>query len=204
MARISHPELFYKKSVLRNFAKFTGEHLCWILFFTKFAGLRPATLLKMRLWHRRFPVSFVKSLRTPFLKNTSRGLLLYGFSLSKLEKLSSASEEYKEASLDNKLESLIAGCWNLLKDIWILIIANLKTFSLAINICYFIFWTLWRQTIFIKSLYFQMKRAVRELKEESFNMKLEKDLYNVNNYLYEDSIWIQVFSSMSRICSVPL
>ena len=33
-----------------------------------------------------------------------------------------------------------------------------------------------------------MKRAVRELKEESFNMKLEKDLYNVYNYLYEDSI----------------
>ena len=126
------------------------------------------------------------------------------FGLSKLEKLSSESEEHKEASLDNKLKSLIVGSWSLLKDIWILIIANLKTFSLAINICYFIFCTLWRQTIFIKSLYFQMKRAVRELKEESFNMKLEKDLYNVNNYLYEDSIWIQVFSSMSRICSVPL
>ena len=33
----------------------------------------------------------------------------YGFSLSKLEKLLSGSEELKEASLDNKLKSLIAG-----------------------------------------------------------------------------------------------
>ena len=55
----------------------------------------------------------------------------YGFSLTKLEKLSSESEELKEASFDNKLESLIVGSWNLLKDIWILIIAKLKTFSLV-------------------------------------------------------------------------
>ena len=41
----------------------------------------------------------------------------YGFSLTKLEKLSSESEELKEASFDNKLESLIVGSWNLLKDI---------------------------------------------------------------------------------------
>ena len=32
------------------------------------AGLRPTTLLKKRLWHRRFPVNFVKFLRTPFLR----------------------------------------------------------------------------------------------------------------------------------------
>ena len=35
---------------------------------------RPATLLKKRLWHRRFPVNFAKFLRPPFLKNTSRRL----------------------------------------------------------------------------------------------------------------------------------
>ena len=28
--------------------------------------LRPSTLLKKRLWHRCFPVNFVKFLRTPF------------------------------------------------------------------------------------------------------------------------------------------
>ena len=35
------PELFYKKSVLKNFAKFTRKHLCQSLFFNKVAGLRP-------------------------------------------------------------------------------------------------------------------------------------------------------------------
>ena len=37
---------------------------------------QPATLLKKRLWHRCFPVSFAKFLRTPFLQNTSGRLLL--------------------------------------------------------------------------------------------------------------------------------
>ena len=39
-------------------------------------GLRPATLLKKRLWHRCFPTNFVKFLRTPFSQNTSGRLLL--------------------------------------------------------------------------------------------------------------------------------
>ena len=62
--------------ILRNFAKFTRKHLCQGLFFNKVAGLRPATLLKKRLWHRCFPVNFVNLLRTTFLQNTSGGLLL--------------------------------------------------------------------------------------------------------------------------------
>ena len=48
--------------------KFTGKHLC--------QDLRPATLLKKRLWHRCFPVNFSKILKTPFLQNTSGRLLL--------------------------------------------------------------------------------------------------------------------------------
>ena len=35
-----------------------------------------ATLLKKRLWHRCFPVNFVKFLTTTFLQNTSEHLLL--------------------------------------------------------------------------------------------------------------------------------
>ena len=42
------------------------KHLCQSLFFNKVADLRPATLLKTRLWHRCFHVNFVKFLRTPF------------------------------------------------------------------------------------------------------------------------------------------
>ena len=71
--RSSGLELFCKRCVLKNFAKFTGKHLCQSLFFNKVAGLRPATLLKKRLWHSCFPVNFVKFLRTPFLQNTSDG-----------------------------------------------------------------------------------------------------------------------------------
>ena len=65
-----------KKSVFRNFAQITGKHLCQSLFFDKVPALRPATLLKKRLWHRCFPVNFVKFLRTPFLKEHLRWLLL--------------------------------------------------------------------------------------------------------------------------------
>ena len=65
--RISRPEVFCEKGVLRNFTKLTGKHLCQSLFSNEFAGLRPATLLKKRLSHRCFSVNFAKFLRTPFL-----------------------------------------------------------------------------------------------------------------------------------------
>ena len=52
MIRSSRPEAFYEKDVLRNFAKFTGKHLCHGLFFNKLAGPRPATLFKKRLWRK--------------------------------------------------------------------------------------------------------------------------------------------------------
>ena len=70
------PEVFCKKRVLNNFAKFTGQHLCQRLFFNKVAGVRLATLLKKGLWHRCFPLIFAKLLRTPFLQCTSWQLLL--------------------------------------------------------------------------------------------------------------------------------
>ena len=39
MYKSSHPEVFFKKSVFRNFTKFTRKHLCQSLFFNKVAGL---------------------------------------------------------------------------------------------------------------------------------------------------------------------
>ena len=62
----SRPEVFCKKDVLRNFTKFTGKHLCRSLFLGKVAGLKLATLLKKRVWHKCFPVNFANFLRTPF------------------------------------------------------------------------------------------------------------------------------------------
>ena len=45
------PEVFFKKVVLTNFAKFTGKHLCQSLFFN-------------RLYYRFFPVNFTEICRT--------------------------------------------------------------------------------------------------------------------------------------------
>ena len=39
-SRSSRPEVFCKKDILTNFAKFTGKHLCQRLFFNKVAGLQ--------------------------------------------------------------------------------------------------------------------------------------------------------------------
>ena len=74
-----------KKGVFRNFTKFTGKHLCQSLFFNKVAGLRPTTLLKKEPWHKCFSVNFAKFLRTPFLQNTSGGLLLCSIAFSDWE-----------------------------------------------------------------------------------------------------------------------
>ena len=64
--RSSRPEVFYKKGLLRNFAKCAGKRLCESFFFNKVAGLR----------HGCFPVNFTKFLRTPFLIEHLRWLLL--------------------------------------------------------------------------------------------------------------------------------
>ena len=49
-------------SVLKNFAKFKGKHLCQTLFLKKVAGLKPqaCSFIKKRLWHRCFSMNFEK------------------------------------------------------------------------------------------------------------------------------------------------
>ena len=54
------------RGVLKSFIKFIGKHLWQSLYLNKAAVLKPATLLKRRLWHRCFPVNFVKFLSTTF------------------------------------------------------------------------------------------------------------------------------------------
>ena len=58
-------EVFYKKAI-KNFAIFTGNHLCWSLFFQKCCNF-----IRKRLQHRCFPVS------KPILKNICERLLLW-------------------------------------------------------------------------------------------------------------------------------
>ena len=47
--RCSHPEVFCKKVVLRNFAKFAGKHLCQNLFLIKFQAWGLQLYLKKTL-----------------------------------------------------------------------------------------------------------------------------------------------------------
>ena len=58
------PEVFYKTDVCKHFRSSRPVHL------------RPATLLQMRLWHRCFPVNFVKFLRIPYFTEHLWWLLL--------------------------------------------------------------------------------------------------------------------------------
>ena len=64
-SRRSQRRYSVKNGVIKNFGKFTGQHLCHSLF-NKVTGIKPATLLKRRLWHRFFPVNIAKFLRTSF------------------------------------------------------------------------------------------------------------------------------------------
>ena len=57
--------------------KFTGKHLHLSLFFIKVIGLRHATLLNKRLWHRCFPVNFCKIFKSTFLVEYFWWLLLH-------------------------------------------------------------------------------------------------------------------------------
>ena len=59
--RSSRLEVFCRKGVLKNVAKFRGKHLCQSLFFNKVAGLRR---------------NFAKFLRAPFFTEHRRWLLL--------------------------------------------------------------------------------------------------------------------------------
>ena len=52
MYQTQPPKAFFKKAyplikaVLKNFAEFTGKHMCRSVFLNKVADLRPETLLK--------------------------------------------------------------------------------------------------------------------------------------------------------------
>ena len=69
-------EEFRKKVFLEISQNSQGSTCARLSFFNKVAILRPATLLKKRVWHRCFPVNFVKYLRTPFFEEHLWWLLL--------------------------------------------------------------------------------------------------------------------------------
>ena len=60
-------------------------HLCLSLSFSIVDDMKPATLLKIRLQHRYFPVNFVKFLRTPLFTEHLQWLFLDVFTVVIME-----------------------------------------------------------------------------------------------------------------------
>ena len=67
--RSSHPEVFCKKGVLKNFTKFKGNHVCQRLFF-RVSDLRPATFLKKETLAQMFSCEFYEISKNTFFHRT--------------------------------------------------------------------------------------------------------------------------------------
>ena len=65
-----------EKGFLKNFAIFTGKHLCWSLILIKLQALMPSNFSKKRLQHRCFPMNFAIFLRKAFFREQLRWIFL--------------------------------------------------------------------------------------------------------------------------------
>ena len=79
------PECSIKIGVFKKFAKFRAKDLCQRLVFNKVAGLRPAVLLKKRLWYRCFPVIFCGIFKSTFFTEHLRTTVSRKYLALKLE-----------------------------------------------------------------------------------------------------------------------
>ena len=123
------PKFFCKKGDLRNFAKFTGKHLCQSYFSNKVAGLRPETLLNKRLWYKCFSVNFAKLLRTPLLTEYLRWLLLLLDKIQNIKKMNHENRETKQKHENRKKRNLKKGKRNRVScfNIYIIVFAFLSS-----------------------------------------------------------------------------
>ena len=60
------PKVFCKKDGFRNFAKFTGKHMCQSLFFNKVAGLQPCKIIKKETLAQVIPCKFCEISKNTF------------------------------------------------------------------------------------------------------------------------------------------
>ena len=77
ICRSSHRWSSIKKVLLKIMENSLENSSARVSFLKNFAGLKPATLFKKRLWHSCFPVSFAKFLRTDFKLIISIRLKIY-------------------------------------------------------------------------------------------------------------------------------
>ena len=74
--RSSFPDVFCKKSVLKNSTKLKGKHLCWSVFFNKVASVGPATLLNIRVPVQVLFCEFCEIFKNSFFTKHLQWLLL--------------------------------------------------------------------------------------------------------------------------------
>ena len=77
ICRSSHRWSSIKKVLLKIMENSLENSSARVSFLKNFAGLKPATLFKKRLWHSCFPASFAKFLRTDFKLIISIRLKIY-------------------------------------------------------------------------------------------------------------------------------
>ena len=140
--------MFRKKGVLRNFAKFTGKHLC----------LRPASLLKKRLWHRCFLLNFVKFLRTLFFIEHLWWLLLIFLEKSNFKSLKN-KKIIKEQRLSTVTETFLLNSGSLiLQKYYVEIILRIKKGHLnPENLSKSIYWSKYNAFSFEKYYFLDAK-----------------------------------------------
>ena len=99
--RSSRQSCSVNKDVLKNFAKFTGKHLCQSITFDKVAGLQ---LYLKKTLAQLFSCEFCEILKNTFLQNASWRLFLY-LLCKKCYELSRKRVKTSRKHLANKLQT---------------------------------------------------------------------------------------------------
>ena len=110
--RSSRPEVFRKTGVLRNFTKFTKKYLCQGRFFNEVA------VIKKRLWHRCFPVNFMRFLTTPFFAEHLRWLFLYTIKPFRYREIQDTKKLKRETSF--LIEAAVNRCFS--KQVFLIVL----------------------------------------------------------------------------------
>ena len=84
-SRSSHWQMFFKICLLKNFARFTGKHVCWNLFLIKLQASKAVTLLKRILQYRCLLVNIAKFLGRAYFIEHLRWLLVEKYVLEREE-----------------------------------------------------------------------------------------------------------------------
>ena len=96
--------MFFKIDVLRNFAIFTGKQLCWSLFLIKLQVWRPISLLKRGFNTRVILWILQNFLRTAFLMEHFRWLLLKRMERTiEVESVCKFGNQWKRVIFENDL-----------------------------------------------------------------------------------------------------